>query len=202
MGTGVEIALLPGGLTPDCFRVWPLVVSAGKLGGEGSAIEKKTRYNASTLPCSGSGESTMAAWQPAHPEIPKNFRFEFDSENKILLLRVEGRLTDKLLAELYVSIRKYSTATDARAGIWDLSSVTEFAISNDLIRSLASQEPAMPDAARRPRIIAVVGAVGFGLARMFQILGESTRPLLKVVHNRDEALAELGVQSPHFEPLE
>jgi hypothetical protein len=144
----------------------------------------------------------MGASQPAHPEIPKNFRFEFDPENKILLLRVEGRLTDKLLAELYEAIRTYSTATDARAGVCDFSSVTEFAVSNDLVRSLASQEPAMPDATRRPRIIAVMGTVGFGLARMFQIMGESTRPLLSVVHNLDEALAELGVQSSHFETLE
>jgi hypothetical protein len=37
---------------------------------------------------------------------------------------------------------------------------------------------------------------------MFQITGEATRPLLKVVRTMDEALADLGVQPPHFEPLE
>jgi hypothetical protein len=130
------------------------------------------------------------------------FRFEFDPGNRILLMRLEGRLTDELLAECYEAIRKYSTTTDARIGIWDLSSVTEFAVSNEFVRQLASQEPAMPDVARRPRIICVAGTVGFGLARMFQIMGEPTRPLLKVVHNLDEALATLGVQSPHFGPLE
>ena len=60
------------------------------------------------------------------------FRFEFDQVNKILLLRVEGRLTDELLAEYYAAIGKYSTATDARTGIWDLSSITEFAVTSDL----------------------------------------------------------------------
>jgi hypothetical protein len=129
------------------------------------------------------------------------FRFEFDPTNRILLLRVEGRLSDELLAECYGAIRKYSTSTDARAGIFDLSSVTEFALSTDFIRQLAKEEPAMPDAAERPRIIAVEGTLGFGLARMFQIAGESSRPLLQVVHLMDEALAALGVQSPHFEPL-
>lgn len=59
----------------------------------------------------------------------------------------------------------------------------------------------MPDATR-PRIIVAPTTIGFGLARMFQILGESTRPLLTVVRTVDEALAALGVQSPHFEPLE
>ena len=130
------------------------------------------------------------------------FRFEFDKANRILLVRVEGRLSDKLLAECYEAIRKYSIATDARAGIFDLSSVTEFAVSTDLIRQLARREPAMQDAAARPRIIAVEGALGFGLARMFQIAGESSRPLLQVVHSMAEALAALGATSLNFEPLE
>ncbi len=129
-------------------------------------------------------------------------RFEFDPVNRILLLRFEGRLTDESATEIYGGIRKYSTATDARAGIWDMSSVTEFAMSAECVRCLASQAPAMPDATNRPRIIAVTSPSGFGLARMFQILGESTRPLLDVVHTMDEALAGLGVQSPNFEPLE
>jgi len=42
----------------------------------------------------------------------------------------------------------------------------------------------------------------FGLARMFQIAGAATRPLLEVVHTRDEALTALGIQSAHFESLE
>lgn len=52
-----------------------------------------------------------------------------------------------------------------------------------------------------PRVLVATATVVFGLARMFQLLGERKRPDLKVVHTMDEALAELGVQSPHFEPL-
>jgi hypothetical protein len=130
------------------------------------------------------------------------FGFEFDSVNKILLGRFEGKLTDESLAEFLRAIREYSTATDASAGIGDFSSVTEFAVSAEFIRHVARQEPAMPDATRRPRILVVPATVGFGLARMFQIMGESKNPLLKVVHSMDEALAALGVQSPHFETLE
>jgi hypothetical protein len=97
------------------------------------------------------------------------FRFEFDSATRILLLRVEGRLSDELLAECYEAIRKYSTATNASAGIFDMSAVTEFAVSSECIRRLAGREPAMPYATSRLRIIAVEGAFGFGLARMFQL---------------------------------
>jgi hypothetical protein len=130
------------------------------------------------------------------------YRFEFDPVNRILLLRPEGRLTDESLAEVYRAVRKYSTATGASMGIWDMSAVTGYAVSTEFIRQLAKQEPAMPDPARRPRVIVAPDPVGFGLSRMFQLLGEPTRPLLSVVHTLDEALAALGVPFPHFEPLE
>jgi hypothetical protein len=129
-------------------------------------------------------------------------RFEFDRANKILLLRVEGILSDELLKECYDLVREYSVFTDARMGIFDLSSVTQFNVSSGLIRQLASREPAMPDATARPRIIAVEQTIGFGLSRMFQLLGEAARPKLEVVHTLDEALAALGVRNPHFEPLD
>jgi len=130
------------------------------------------------------------------------FRFEFDATNKILLMRVGGRLTDESLAEVYRTALEYWAATGARAGISDYSSVTEFAVSAEFIRKLANQDPAVTDPTNRPLIIVVPTTVGFGLSRMFQILGESTRPHLEVVHTMDEAFRALGVESPHFEPLE
>lgn len=130
------------------------------------------------------------------------FWVEFDRLNKVLLVRVEGRLTDEVLAETLQAIRRHSTATDARAGIFDFSFVSEVALSTAYLRQVAKEEPPMADAARRPRVIVAPTAVAFGLSRMFQMLGESTRPLLEVVRTMDEALAALGVQSAQFEPLE
>jgi hypothetical protein len=130
------------------------------------------------------------------------FRFEIDRGNKILLLRVSGRLTDELLAEIYQEVRTHTRAIDIRAGIIDFSSVKDWAVSSAFLRELAKQEPAMADATQRRRILVAPAAVGFGLARMFQMLGESTRPLLEVVHTLEEALAALGAQSAKFEPFE
>lgn len=59
-----------------------------------------------------------------------------------------------------------------------------------------------PDAERRPRVLVIPSTAAFGLGRMFQIVGEPTRPLLSVVHTMDEALAAVGIQYPNFEPLE
>lgn len=130
------------------------------------------------------------------------FRHEFDPANKILLMRFEGRLTDKLLAEAYQATLKYWIATDAHVSIADYSSITEADVSGEFVRQLARDGPIMPDATTRPRFIVVPTEAGFGIGRMFQILGQPKRPLLKVVHTLDEVWADLGITSPHFEPLE
>ena len=134
--------------------------------------------------------------------ILMSYRFELDPVNKILLLRFEGQLTDVALAESYQAIRKYWAATDASVGFWDFSAVTHFAVSSEYIRRLAREEPAMGAANTRPRFIIVPATVGFGLSRMFQLLGEPTRPLLSVVRTLDEALAALNIHSANFEPLD
>ncbi len=128
-------------------------------------------------------------------------RIEFDPVNKILLAQVDGRLTDELLAGAYETVRKRAVATDPSAGIWDTSSVTEFAVSSDFVRSLATRGPIIADPTR-PRIIVAPKIEAYGLFRMFQLVGEPTRPKLTIVHTMEEALSLLGVQSPHFEPLE
>jgi hypothetical protein len=124
------------------------------------------------------------------------FWFELDPENKILLARFEGRLTDELLTELYGAIRKYSIATDANAGIADFSSVSEFAVSTKHIHRLANREPAMPHATTRPSFIVAPSPAMFGTARMFQLMRWSKRPLLKVVRTLDDAFAALGHSIP------
>jgi hypothetical protein len=130
------------------------------------------------------------------------FHFAFDPVNKILLARFEGQLTNESAAEYHDALGKNWRATNARAGIWDLSAVTDFAVAADFLRSLAARKPITPGLTDHPRFIVVPMAAGFGLMRMFQIAGESARPLLHVVRTVDEALTTLGAQSPHFESLE
>jgi hypothetical protein len=129
------------------------------------------------------------------------YSFEFDSVNKILLGRFEGRITDESLGEFYRMGLRHWAAADAGAAITDYTSATEWAVSHEFIRALANEEPAVVDPAKRPRIVVAPTAAGFGISRMFQIVGESKRPRFKVVRTMDEAFKELGVKSPHFEPL-
>jgi len=127
-------------------------------------------------------------------------QFEFDAVNKILLLRMEGRVTDESFTEGYWAVRKYATATDAKAGIWDLS-VADFAVSPECIRRVSDWGPAMPDPTRRPRFIVAPPTFGQGISRLVEIAQGPENPLFKIVLSVDEALAALGIQSTHFEPL-
>jgi len=131
-----------------------------------------------------------------------SFRFEFDPVNKILLLRFDGRLTDESVVQATEAARIHWATTAARAGIADYSSVTEFAVSSALVQSLPRQKPPMPDVINNPLILVMPAEAGYGLARMYQIVGDLTLPSVSVVHTMDEAFATLGVQSPSFEPLE
>jgi hypothetical protein len=128
-------------------------------------------------------------------------RFEFDPANRVLLARLEGRLTETLLSEYSAAIRKYAIQTDALAGIFDFSLITEVETSSNFIRDLAREAPSFPDAMKRPRIIVAPEKHVFGLSRMFQIMGEDTRPLLQVVHTMEEAFRELNIKTAHFLPL-
>jgi hypothetical protein len=73
-------------------------------------------------------------------------RVEFDPASQLLLLRLDGQLTDESIAEFYRAIQRYWSAADARKGIVDFPGVTEFALSSTLIRQLAEQEPCIPEA--------------------------------------------------------
>jgi hypothetical protein len=130
------------------------------------------------------------------------YRFQFDPVNKILLARFEGPLTNQSAAEYHDALGRNWRATDARAGIWDLSGATGFSVNADFLRDLAKRKPVTPGLTDYPRFIVVEETAGYGLMRMFQIAGEAARPSLHVVRTVDEALAALGTQLPNFEPLE
>jgi hypothetical protein len=126
---------------------------------------------------------------------------EFDSTNRILRFRLEGTVTDESLSECYRIIAKYAALTAPSTGILDLSAVTSVQVSPETIRRLAALPPAIPDP-KSPRVIIAPSPHVFGIARMFEIQGQVTRPSLHVVRTDGEAFAILGILEPHFEPVQ
>ena len=139
-------------------------------------------------------------WHELTPGNPVPYEFDFDSTNRILRCRFEGRVTDEALKEFFSLATDYATRIDPRGAVADLSAVTSFEVSPQTIRELAKSAPALrnPD---RPRCIVAPSPQIFGLVRMFEIAGEATRPNLHVVRTIEEAWAILDVQSPQFLPL-
>jgi hypothetical protein len=129
------------------------------------------------------------------------YHFEFDSTHRILRCRLEGRVTDEELREYYRDLEKYSVQQEPLGGILDMSAVTSLDVSPDTSRELAKSPPAMPNPGR-PRVLIATSPPVFGIARMFEMQGQETRPNLHVVRSEKEALAILGVTETKFEPIQ
>jgi hypothetical protein len=128
------------------------------------------------------------------------YRFEFDFANNIFHCHFEGRMGDHELKEYYRAIAEHAARVSPRATVADFSAIGVFDVSPDTIRELAKLPPAIPHP-ERPRVIVAPHPQIFGMARMFELLGEVTRPNLHVVRTHAEAWAILGIREPRFEPL-
>jgi len=129
---------------------------------------------------------------------PIAYHFEFDPKNRVLRGRFEWLVTDQIITEFYARIAGYVARILPRAAIVDFSAVTSVRASSSTMLILAKSEPIM----KEPKTIMIVIAPGeqsFGMSRMFQMLGESTRPSLRLVRSQEEAFAMLGIQDARFE---
>ena len=129
------------------------------------------------------------------------FRFEFDPVNSILLTRMEGELTDDLVREADVGIRKHLSERNPLVHIVECSSVTKFSMSAESVRYLARREPALKGVNCR-RFFVMPSTVGFGMARMFQIAGDPHYDSVTIVPSLDEVPPMLNGGAPQFEPLD
>lgn len=129
-----------------------------------------------------------------------SYRFELDPAHKVLLVTFSGQLGDELAKKSYKDISETVTRLSPGAVIVSLSEITSYEVSTQAIHEMAGFKPMVEDPSV-PRIVVAPSAHIFGMLRMFQILGEQTRPMLQIVSSMDEAYAELGVTKLKFEPL-
>jgi hypothetical protein len=127
------------------------------------------------------------------------FEMSFDERNNLLRVTVGGEVTDASLTDGYATAAKYVAANPPCRGIWVFSDVTKFEVSTDTIQELARSSPIILSG--HMRVIVAPQDHLYGMARMFQILGQETRSDLHVVRTVDEAYRLLKVQSPEFSPI-
>jgi hypothetical protein len=128
------------------------------------------------------------------------YRFDFDSTHKIIRGSFEGRVTDEEIKNYYREATAYGKMSGALAGLTDFSAATSFDVSRETVMELAGSDPAMPDPKATRVVVAALPGL-YGMARMFEMVGEGTRPNLHIVRTEQEAWAILGVWKPKFEPL-
>ena len=129
------------------------------------------------------------------------FRFEFDSASRILLINMEGEISDTVIRQLDGAVRKHASEKKPAVQIVDCSGITKFAMSSDFVRRLGKRKP--PGyALQARRLIIAPTPVSFGLARMYQMAGEPQHSEVIIVRSMKEALSEIGVEQVRFEPLE
>jgi hypothetical protein len=121
------------------------------------------------------------------------FAFDFDPIHQILRSRFSGKVDDGDLLSHTRMGALLVTSLDPRFAIIDLSAADPFAPTADGIRALAKLPPAMPKM-DRPRVVIAPSDHMFGMARIFEIEGETTRPNLHVVRSAREAWAIFGVE--------
>lgn len=126
-------------------------------------------------------------------------QFQFDVNSRVLLVRLEGQLTNEAAIECYEAVEAYALEKNISAGIVDLRGVTGFPVSADLVRQLARRQPKVPAAI--PRVIVAPHIVAYGLLRMFQLVADHSRPNFHVVRSVEQAIKLLHVQSPEFHSL-
>jgi len=127
------------------------------------------------------------------------FILEFDAKNAVLRATVDGVVTDEGLVDCNATVARYYASHPPCRGIVDFSKVTKFEVSSETIRRLASGTPAIPT--ENVRVLVTPTDVVYGMARMFQVLGEKTRPDLHVVRTLEEAYKLLQLKSPEFGPV-
>ena len=128
------------------------------------------------------------------------YSFELDSTHRVLLFRFTGDVSEQRIGRFYNEAGTQIERIRPRAAIFDFTAVTSFDVSSASIRSLANASPLIPDVAC-PRVVVAPATHIFGMSRMFQILGENSRPSLTVVRSMAEALAAIGLDPPDFKPL-
>jgi hypothetical protein len=132
-------------------------------------------------------------------EVPVAFVLDFDAKHNILRVTLEGHVTDAILVEAYAAMARCAAARPACRGIADITGVTKFDVSNTTVRRLAETAPAIPTA--QVRVFVAPTTFVYGMARMFQMLGEKTRPNLHIARTLNEAYSLLQVESPEFDPV-
>ncbi len=122
-----------------------------------------------------------------------------DESRHVLLIRFEGPVDDEMLRNGYQAARNWIAQNGPAAQISDFTNATPSNITAETVRQLALAPPLAPD--EFPRVVVAPTQVVFGLARMFEAIGSTTRDRIHIVRSLDQAYRLLRINTPDFKPI-
>jgi len=128
------------------------------------------------------------------------YRFELDATGCVLLCRFSESVSEQRIGQFYREAGAQIERIRPRAVIFDFTEVTSFDVSSGSVHGLAEAPPLIPDASC-PRVVVAPAQHIYAMSRMFQILGERSRPTFRVARSMAEALALIGLAHPDFKTL-
>jgi hypothetical protein len=124
------------------------------------------------------------------------FRVNFDRTNAILLLSIDGAVTDKLMLEGYELLRSCRKHFGECNYILDYTDATDISLSKETVREIAERPPNLSPTTFQ--VIVAPQDTMYKLARAFQSESYKTRRGFEVVRTMDEALKLLEAKPPTF----
>ncbi len=126
------------------------------------------------------------------------YHWEFAAEERLLVVRFSGSLDSETLVNSYWKTAALVTALEPTSAVMDLTAVNDFRVQSETVQGLAERESYFAEHVRR--FIVAPHDLPYGLARMFQMMGENTRQQLRVVRSCREVYAQLSIRSiPKYE---
>lgn len=127
------------------------------------------------------------------------FSFAFDCANKVLLAKLEGRITDEVMLEFYGAAKRLvASAPNFRGTIVDFSPVAAFDVSPETMREVAWSPPIDPEPSR-PVVAVAPGAQAHDVMWILAAEGHETRPNFHLVKSMEHAYAIVGITNAKFE---
>jgi hypothetical protein len=117
---------------------------------------------------------------------------EVDRTRKLVLTFYSGEVTDTDVKQQITDINRAAPYDPDYRVITDFTQVTQFEISAEQIKEVASTASPL---AKATRVMVAPSDIAYGTSRMFQALAWHTRPNITVVRTLVEAYEVLGVES-------
>ena len=125
---------------------------------------------------------------------------DLDPTHSVIRLTVlEESVSLECAEDCYRHLSVVTSSGGPYAAIYDLSMARSTSIPTETIRDLARRRPSIPTGkAGKPHVVVGYFPVIYGLARLFQMCGESVGSEFGVVHTLDEAYDIAGARPEDF----